>query len=211
MSATAHRDPTLFRSTLDLLPAGAYTCDAMGRITWFNGHAAALWGREPKLNDDSDRYCGSFRLMSSHLEPIKHELCWMALALRDRREYVAQEIIIVRPDHTQVTVLAYATPLLDDSGALSGAVNILVNISDRKRMEQLLADANGANEFYRATVADAMRDELAPMHAALAALEKPASTAEDRSEQLALLRRQLVALGSLIDHLVAGKASVENA
>lgn len=206
MSPIAHRDPAVFRSTLELIPAGAYTCDAMGRITWFNTHAVALWGRTPALNDDSDRFCGSWKLLSPHLLPIKHEACWLALALRDRREYLGQEIIFVRPDHSEVTVLAYATPLLDEDGALIGAVNILVNISDRKRVEQLLAEANRANDFYRAAVADAMRDELAPMHAALAALERPASTADDRSEQLEILRRQLVAVGSLIDHLVAGKA-----
>src|SRR5688572_27532067 len=176
MSPIAHPDPAVFRSTLELIPAGAYTCDAMGRITWFNAHAVALWGRAPALNDESDRFCGSWKLLSPHLLPIKHEACWLALALRDRREYLGQEIIFVRPDHSEVTVLAYATPLLDEDGALIGAVNILVNISDRKRVEQLLAEANRANDFYRAAVADAMRDELAPMHAALAALERPAST-----------------------------------
>ena len=82
MSATraALEDPLLFRSTLDLLPAGAYTCDAAGRITWFNGHAVALWGREPRLNADDDRFCGSFKLLSSHLQPIAHDGCWMAMA-----------------------------------------------------------------------------------------------------------------------------------
>jgi PAS domain-containing protein len=207
MSPIAHRDPAVFRSALELLPAGAYTCDAMGRITWFNAQAASLWGREPRIDDDSDRFCGSWKLLSPHMLPIKHDACWMALALRDRRDYLGQEIIFVRPDHSEITVLVYATPLVDEDGALTGGVNILVNISDRKRVEQLLADANRANEFYRAAVADAMRDELAPMHAALAALEHPASAADERSEQLAILRRQLVALGSLIDHLVAGKST----
>ena len=42
MPATAHRDPALFRSTLELLPAGAYTCDPAGRITWFNELAVSL-------------------------------------------------------------------------------------------------------------------------------------------------------------------------
>jgi len=37
---------------LDSLPAGAYTCDTEGRITWFNQHVARVWGphaRAPRL------------------------------------------------------------------------------------------------------------------------------------------------------------------
>jgi PAS domain S-box-containing protein len=206
MTSPAHRDPALFRSTLELLPAGAYTCDAAGRITWFNELAALLWGRRPRLDDDAVRYCGSMSLLSPHMQPIEHHACWMALALRDRRAYLGQEFVIVRPDHSQVTVLAYATPLMDEDGKLMGAVNILVNISDRKRVEQLLADANRANEYYRAAVADAMRDELAPMDAALAQLERLAGTAFE-VEQLAILRRQITEMANLIDQLVSGRGN----
>ena len=39
-----------FRSLLDKLPAGGYTCDPDGLITHFNEHAVKLWGRAPKLN-----------------------------------------------------------------------------------------------------------------------------------------------------------------
>jgi PAS domain-containing protein len=53
-----------FRSLLEKLPAGAYTCDAQGLITYFNQHAVQLWGRAPELNDPRDRYCGSFKLFS---------------------------------------------------------------------------------------------------------------------------------------------------
>jgi PAS domain-containing protein len=45
-----------FRRLLEKLPAAAYTCDTEGLITYFNEHAAALWGREPLLNDPLDRY-----------------------------------------------------------------------------------------------------------------------------------------------------------
>ena len=41
---------------LDKMPAAAYICNADGLITYFNRRAAALWGREPKLNDPMDRY-----------------------------------------------------------------------------------------------------------------------------------------------------------
>ena len=34
---------------LEVLPDAAYTCDADGRVTWFNAAAAELWGRQPVL------------------------------------------------------------------------------------------------------------------------------------------------------------------
>ena len=80
-----------FRRLLQKLPAGAYTCDAEGLITYYNQHAERIWGRAPKLNDAVDRFCGSFRLFSPEGSPIAHDRCWMALALETHREYNERE------------------------------------------------------------------------------------------------------------------------
>src|SRR5262245_51076538 len=45
----------------DLLPVGVYVCDRNGAIVRFNRRAAELWGREPKVGDPAERFCGSFR------------------------------------------------------------------------------------------------------------------------------------------------------
>src|SRR5438477_2084039 len=83
-----------FRRLLEKLPAAAYTCDCLGLITYFNKHAARLWGREPRLNDPVDRFCGSFRLFSSDGFPIRHEQCWMARTLHENLEYNGHEILV---------------------------------------------------------------------------------------------------------------------
>src|SRR5262245_15752480 len=63
------------------LPAGAYTCNRDGLITYYNQRAVEIWGRAPKLNDATDRFCGSFRLFAPDGAAIAHNHCWMALAL----------------------------------------------------------------------------------------------------------------------------------
>ena len=78
------RSDVEFRELLERLPVGAYTCDPQGLITYFNEAAVRLWGREPKLNDPADRFCGSFRLFTPDGVPLDHEECWMALAIRER-------------------------------------------------------------------------------------------------------------------------------
>lgn len=120
---------------LEVLPAGAYLCDATGLITYFNRHAAELWGREPALNDPRDRFCGSFRLYSMTGEPIRHDECWMALALRDNQEYNGCEIQVERPNGQRIAALAHANPIRDASGAVIGGLNVLVDTSDRKNAD----------------------------------------------------------------------------
>ncbi|HQU46652.1 MAG TPA: PAS domain S-box protein, partial [Pirellulales bacterium] len=114
----------------------AYTCDESGQITCFNDQAVRLWGRAPKLCATVDRFCGSFKLFAADGSQISHNRCWMALALQNGKQYKGEEIIIERPDGTRTTALAYAHPVFDESGKLAGAVNLLVDISDRKSGEQ---------------------------------------------------------------------------
>jgi diguanylate cyclase (GGDEF)-like protein len=127
------------KQILDDLPVAAYTCDAAGLITYYNGKAVEAWGRVPKLHDPADRYCGSYRLWRPDRTPVPHDQCWMAVALREERMVYGSEIVIERPDGGFRTVLAHASPLLNAAGEMAGAVNILVDITQRKVQEQRIA------------------------------------------------------------------------
>jgi len=124
---------------LQRLPAGAYLCDSDGLITYFNDHAVRIWGRAPQLNNPADRFCGSFKLYSSDGKPVAHDQCWMALALKTGHEYNGHGIVIERSDGTRRSVLAHANPIYDEAGNLQGAVNVLVDISDRQRADEVNA------------------------------------------------------------------------
>jgi len=125
-----------FQSLLDKLPAGAYTCEPGGMITYYNQQAARLWGRAPKLLDPADRFCGSFRLYATDGEPIPHNRCWMALALSENKEFNGREIIIEREDGRRINALAHANPLHGENGRLLGGVNVLVDISGQRWAER---------------------------------------------------------------------------
>jgi PAS domain S-box-containing protein len=56
--------------------------------------------------------------------------------LGKRRPIRGAEAAAERPDGTRVPFLAYPTPLRDRSGALTGAVNTLIDITERKRNEE---------------------------------------------------------------------------
>ena len=119
------------------LPAAVYTTDAQGRITSYNEAAAALWGCRPELG--KSEFCRSWKLYWPDGTPLPHDQCPMALALKRKQPIRGMEAIAERPDGTRVPFIPYPTPLFDGSGALVGAVNMLVDISDRKRAEESLA------------------------------------------------------------------------
>jgi len=125
-----------FHDLLEHLPAAAYTCDSQGLITFFNRPAQKVWGRAPKLRHELDRYCGSFRLFTPDGKPIPHAECWMAKALQTGQPHNGFEIIIEQPSGEHVVALAHANPLRDRQGNLTGAVNVLVDITDQKRAEK---------------------------------------------------------------------------
>ena len=61
----------------------------------------------------------------------------MALALREGRSIRDVEIVIERPDGTRANVLPCPTPLRNERGEITGAVNVLVDVTDRSKAEQV--------------------------------------------------------------------------
>ena len=71
----------------------------------------------------------------------------MAMALRQKRSIPGMEVYAERPDGTRIPFIPYPTPLFDASGRLTGAVNMLVDISERKRAEAALEERNAQFEL----------------------------------------------------------------
>jgi PAS domain S-box-containing protein len=121
------------------LPVAVYTTDAAGHITFYNDAAAELWGVRPQLG--KSEFCGSWKLYWPDGTPLPHNECPMALALKERRPIRGMEAIAERPDGTRVPFIPYPTPLFDASGALIGAVNTLVDITERYEAERNIRES----------------------------------------------------------------------
>jgi len=124
------------QAVLRALPAAIYTTDAAGRITFFNDTAAELWGCRPELG--TNRFCGSWKLYWADGRPMRHDECPMAVALKTQKPNRGSEAIVERPDGTRVPIVAYPTPLFDTLGNLIGAVNMLIDVGERRLNEQRL-------------------------------------------------------------------------
>ncbi|OLB74356.1 MAG: hypothetical protein AUI16_14860 [Alphaproteobacteria bacterium 13_2_20CM_2_64_7] len=121
------------KDLLSAIPAAIYTTDAQGRITYYNEAAVELAGRTPTIG--SDEWCVTWKLYRPDGTPMRHDECPMAVALKEGHPIRNAEAIAERPDGTRVPFIPYPTPLRDSSGKIVGAINMLVDVSERKQAE----------------------------------------------------------------------------
>jgi len=129
---------------VDALAAAVYATDARGRLTYFNQAAVRLFGRVPELGTDS--WCVTWKLFLPDGTPLPHPQCPLALALRGEDIPSGTECIAERPDGSRFWFTAYPTMVRDAEGRITGGINLLIDISDRKASEIQ------ANENFRAIV-----------------------------------------------------------
>ena len=82
------------------------------------------------------------------------------------------EAMAERPDGTRVPFIAYPTPLFDGTGKLVGAINMLVDISERKRTEE--EQALLLRELHHR-----VKNTLATVQAIMGSTARSAETIED--------------------------------
>ena len=129
---------------IELLPVAVYACDAEGRICWFNARAAALWGRQARLRDATELYCGSLRLYDPAGRLLAGRDTPMARALAEGRPIERAEAVIERPDGQRIVVLAQVQPLLDDAGVVLGGITSVQDVTALKQAEDQLRDREHA-------------------------------------------------------------------
>ncbi len=116
------------------LPIAIYVIDNNGYITHFNKSAAILWGRKPEIGEEM--WCGSSKLFQLDGKPLPLDESPMAATLKEGRAIIGQEIIIEREDGSRSNVRPHPKLLFDSDGILSGAVNMLEDITVQRRDEE---------------------------------------------------------------------------
>lgn len=210
-----------YRELVESLPVAFYATDGHGRLTLYNDAAVTLWGRAPAIGDD--RWCGSWKMYALDGSPMPLDECPMALTLREVAHLQGTEAVIERPDGTRRNVLVYPRVFKDAAGCVYGAVNALVDITERKAVEAALAaakddlarqveelthlharvsDADQRKDVFLATLAHELRNPLTPirnaMHVIRLAGDNRAAVAQTRG----MAERQLSQLVRLVDDLL---------
>ena len=128
-----------FKILFELGPVAMYTVDAAGTIQEFNRNAVIMWGREPTRGDSCERYCGAYRIYSPNGELISHAENSVAAVLNGLVPFAQDvEAILERLDGSKVHVIANVVPLKNNNNEIIGALSCSVDITDRKKVEDVL-------------------------------------------------------------------------
>jgi PAS domain S-box-containing protein len=125
-----------YKQVVQNLPIAVYTTDEDGRITFYNEPAAELWGRRPVIGQDL--WCGSYKIFKPDGNELPLDDCPMAVTLKTGEPVRGQEILVERPNGQRRNVLPYPTPIRDSLGRVTGAVNLLLDVTERN-LAQLIS------------------------------------------------------------------------
>jgi PAS domain-containing protein len=156
--SAAREGRVALEAVLAQLPAPIYTTDADGWVTWFNQACIGFSGRTPEIG--KDRWCVTWKLFGTDGRFLAHEDCPMAVAVRGNcavRDVVA---VAERPDGTRVMFAPYPTPLIDETGEINGAVNILIDVTEAQQAGELRAQAMRCRRLARSVTDQRAIDTL---------------------------------------------------
>ena len=118
------------------------------------------------------------------------------------RTFVSNEIEIVRADGTVVYVQNDVQPLFDTHGEIYGCVSVCVDLTERKRAESTLRDADRRKDEFLATLSHELRNPLAPIRTALEVMRIAGSDTEVLEKARATMERQVLHLVRITDDLL---------
>jgi PAS domain S-box-containing protein len=119
-----------WRAVLDELSVPIYVADMEGAVTFWNRACIGFAGRVPQLG--RDRWCVTWKIFTTSGERLPHDQCPMAQAIKQRRVIRDSVAIAERPDGRRVAFRPYPTPVYDEAGSMTGAVNLLVDVTDEQ-------------------------------------------------------------------------------
>jgi len=135
-----------------LMPAGIFSCNGEGRITFFNSRAAEMWGRTPELNQRLEDFYNSFKIFLVDGTPVPPTEAPMLVALREGRPCRELEAIFWRPDGSRFVISINIDLVYDVKGRVCGAISVFQDITHRKQTEAALHESE---ERFRALASNA--------------------------------------------------------
>jgi len=130
-----HQSERAYRQLVHSLPVAVYTTDTSGRVTLFNEATVALWGGLP---DTLNVYNNAMRLLDLEGNEIPLAQRPTARVLSENSAVLGAEYLFERADATRRNVLAYPHPIRSEDGTLTGAVSLMLDVTELRHAQQAL-------------------------------------------------------------------------
>jgi PAS domain S-box-containing protein len=132
----------------------------------------------------------------------KERVAEQFLRRQARGEAADVEYRVVRPDGAVRWVWDRAFPIRDEAGLVYRLAGIAEDITERKRTEEALREADRKKDEFLAMLAHELRNPLAPIHNAVQVMRLLSSTDPDLKESREMIERQVQQLTRLVDDLL---------
>lgn len=135
-------DQARLAAVLQHLPVGVWIADQTGRLIGNNPQAEQIWAGDAPLLNSPAEYANTY--VAWHPESgkfLQSEEYPVAVALRTGQPVEPMELKIRRFNGAEGAVLASAAPIKDRQGAVTGAVGVNMDITQRKQAEEELQKA----------------------------------------------------------------------
>ena len=144
------------KAIIEHMPLGVAVADASGKLIIRNEAFEKIFGYSTLPSSSIKEYLEWKTYHSGDMSELKPEENAMAKALLSGEVVPGDEVIILRGDGSQGTLISSAAPVKDENGKQIGAVSIVTDISERKNSEKALAESEA---HYRSL----FKDNNAPM------------------------------------------------
>ena len=184
-----------FRTMADQAPVLIWIADADGRCTWFNRPWTEFTGRSLALD------VGVGWMEGLHPEDRERIAAHDTRASAGREAFV-WEYRLRRHDGEYRWLLDHGVPLLDDGGRFSGFIGSCIDITERRRMEEALREADRRKDEFLATLAHELRNPLAPIRQAAKISKSGHATEAQLRWSHDVINRQVQHMALLLDDLL---------
>src|SRR5260221_7652548 len=157
----AERERLRLRTLLDVLPAAVGMMDAQARVLENNPANTALWGEGVPGPGEMPQFQMWHGWWPDTGKPLALEEWAVMRALISGETIINQEVEVETSGGQRKVILASAAPIRDEHGAIIGVTGIHQDITERKRLEEALRQAERDSEARAsqlAAILEAMAD-----------------------------------------------------
>ena len=179
--------------------------DAVQGVLWTNSAEGEMRGEQPGwaalTGQQFDEYQGFGWARAVHPQDAQPTIDAWLDAVRERKPFVFEHRVR-RRDGEWRDFSIRAIPLIDAAGAVREWVGVHTDITERRRAEAALHEADLRKDVFLATLSHELRNPLAPIRNAAHLLENDALGPEDVERSRLIITRQVRHMASLLDDLL---------
>lgn len=188
------------RVTLASIGDAVITTDSQGSITYLNGVAESLTGWT--LHEARGQLLQTvFPIMNEQSRaPVESPV---KMVLRDGVMVgLANHTVLIAREGIERPIDDSAAPIRDKNGVVVGVVMIFRDVTERRRAEQVLQEADRRKDEFLATLAHELRNPLAPIRNALEIIRVAGDDQQAVHQARRTMERQLGQMIRLVDDLL---------